>query len=72
VLSVAEAIGRQLDLPIKGIPAERFGFPDSISGMDQPASSVPARQKFGWQPTIRACAKISTPGTIRPDACRWP
>ncbi len=49
--SIAEAIGRQLDLPIEAVPAESFGFLGSIFGVDQPASSAMTQEKFGWQPT---------------------
>jgi nucleoside-diphosphate-sugar epimerase len=49
--SIAEAIGRQLDLPIEAVPAESFGFLGSVFGVDQPASSALTREKFGWQPT---------------------
>jgi nucleoside-diphosphate-sugar epimerase len=49
--SIAEAIGRQLDLPIEAVPAESFGFLGSVFGVDQPASSAFTREKFGWQPT---------------------
>ena len=49
--SIADVIGRQLDLPIEAVPAESFGFLGSIFGVDQPASSAMTQEKFGWQPT---------------------
>lgn len=49
--SIAEVIGRQLDLPVEPVPAESFGFLGAIFGIDQPASSAQTREKFGWQPT---------------------
>ena len=49
--SIAEVIGRQLDLPIEAVPAENFGFLGNIFGVDQPASSALTRERFGWKPT---------------------
>jgi nucleoside-diphosphate-sugar epimerase len=49
--SIAEVIGRQLDLPVGIIPAESFGFLGNVFGVDQPASSALTRETFGWQPT---------------------
>jgi nucleoside-diphosphate-sugar epimerase len=49
--AIAEAIGRQLGLPIEAVPAEKFGFLGSVFGVDQPASSALTRERFGWQPT---------------------
>jgi nucleoside-diphosphate-sugar epimerase len=49
--SIAETIGRQLNLPTEGVPAESFGFLGNVVGMDQPASSALTREKFAWQPT---------------------
>jgi nucleoside-diphosphate-sugar epimerase len=48
--SIAEAIGRQLDLPVEAVPAENFGFLGNIFGVDQPASSAATRERFDWQP----------------------
>jgi len=49
--SIAETIGRQLNLPTEVVPAESFGFLGNVFGMDQPASSALTREKFAWQPT---------------------
>ena len=49
--SIAEIIGRQLDLPVGIIPAESFGFLGNVFGVDQPASSALTRETFRWQPT---------------------
>ena len=49
--SIAEAIGRQLNLPTEAVAAENFGFLGNVFGIDQPASSALTREKFGWQPT---------------------
>jgi nucleoside-diphosphate-sugar epimerase len=49
--ALAEAIGRQLDLPVASVPAEHFGFLGAIFALDQPSSSELTRERFGWQPT---------------------
>jgi nucleoside-diphosphate-sugar epimerase len=49
--SIAEVIGRQLDLPTGAVPAESFGFLGTIFGIDQPSSSVVTREEFDWEPT---------------------
>ncbi|WP_322859520.1 SDR family oxidoreductase [Mycobacterium europaeum] len=49
--ALAEAIGRELGVPTKAVPADHFGFLGSVFAMDQPASSELTREKFGWQPT---------------------
>jgi nucleoside-diphosphate-sugar epimerase len=49
--SIAEVIGRQLDLPIEAVPAENFGFLGHIFAIDQPSSSALTRERFGWKPT---------------------
>ena len=49
--SIAEVIGRQLDLPIEAVAAENFGFLGQLFAVDQPSSSAVTREKFGWQPT---------------------
>ncbi len=49
--SIAEVIGRQLDLPVEAVPAENFGFLGHIFAVDQPSSSALTREKFGWKPT---------------------
>ena len=49
--SIAEVIGRQLDLPTEAVPAEHFGFLGHIFGIDQPSSSALTRERFAWQPT---------------------
>jgi nucleoside-diphosphate-sugar epimerase len=48
--SIAEVIGRQLDLPVEAVPAENFGFLGHIFATDQPSSSALTRERFGWQP----------------------
>jgi nucleoside-diphosphate-sugar epimerase len=52
---IAEAIGRQLNVPVAAIPAEQaadhFGFLADFFAMDAPASSVLTRELLGWTPT---------------------
>jgi nucleoside-diphosphate-sugar epimerase len=49
--ALAEAIGRQLELPTEAVPAQSFGFLGAVFAVDQPSSSAVTREKFGWQPT---------------------
>ena len=55
VRAIAEAIGRQLDVPVVAISQEdapeHFGFLAAFLGMDGPASSALTRELMGWQPT---------------------
>jgi nucleoside-diphosphate-sugar epimerase len=51
MLSIAETIGRQLDLPVQPLPADGFGFLGQMFALDQPASSARTRARFGWRPT---------------------
>lgn len=52
---IAGAIGRQLALPVQGIPAEEaesyFGFLTPFVGVDNPTSSAVTQEALGWQPT---------------------
>ena len=52
---IAEAIGRQLDVPAVSVNAgdagEHFGFLALLAGADIPASSRATRALLGWQPT---------------------
>ncbi|MEO7123248.1 MAG: SDR family oxidoreductase [Lacisediminihabitans sp.] len=50
MLSLAEAIGRQLGVPTKQVPAESFGPLAPIFSADQPSSSTWTRERFGWEP----------------------
>ena len=51
MLSIAETIGRALDVPVEPVPAEDYGFLGMIFAVDQPASSALTRERFGWQPS---------------------
>ena len=48
--SIAEVIGRQLDLPVEAVPVENFGFLGNIFATDQPSSSALTRDRFDWLP----------------------
>jgi nucleoside-diphosphate-sugar epimerase len=52
--TIAEAIGRGLDLPVKSIPTEEavdhFGFVGTFFAMDMAASSARTRELLGWTP----------------------
>jgi nucleoside-diphosphate-sugar epimerase len=52
VREVAEAIGRNLNLPAKSLPAEEFGgMLVPLLSRDMPASSTITQELLGWQPT---------------------
>jgi NAD(P)-dependent dehydrogenase (short-subunit alcohol dehydrogenase family) len=51
-LAFAEAIGRQLDLPARSLPAEEFGGMFAyLLRNDMPASSAITQELMGWKPT---------------------
>ena len=51
---IAEAIGRNLDLPAKSVPAEQvpeyFQFLAMFIGLDNPTSGARTRELLGWEP----------------------
>jgi nucleoside-diphosphate-sugar epimerase len=53
--AIAEAIGRQLQLPVASIPpdaaAAHFGWIGRFFAIDAPASSALTRARLGWTPT---------------------
>lgn len=53
--SIAEAIGRRLNLPVKSVSQEEvpeyFGWLARFAGHDVPASSAQTRKQLGWEPT---------------------
>jgi nucleoside-diphosphate-sugar epimerase len=52
VREIAEAIGRNLNLPAKSLPAEEYGgMLVHLLSTDMPASSTITRELLGWQPT---------------------
>lgn len=51
MLSLAQAIGGVLAVPVESVPAERFGVLGNIFRLDQPSSSALTRRRLGWEPT---------------------
>lgn len=55
MLDIAEAIGRQLDVPLQSIPAddapEHFGWLGRFLALDSTATSAITQERFGWKPT---------------------
>jgi nucleoside-diphosphate-sugar epimerase len=52
VREIAEAIGRQLQLPARSLPAEEYeGMLVRLLSTDMPASSAITRRLLGWEPT---------------------
>jgi nucleoside-diphosphate-sugar epimerase len=53
--TIAEAIGRSLDLPVTSVAPEdaleHFDWIGMLFGMDAPASSAATQAQLGWQPT---------------------
>ncbi len=58
VRTVAEAIGRRLQVPVRLLSPEEsaahLGWLDRIVRMDVPASSVATREQLGWKPADHA------------------
>ena len=54
IRSVAEVIGRHLDVPVASVAPEdameHFTWLGHFIGMDAPASSAVTRERFGWEP----------------------
>lgn len=52
VREIAEAIGRQLDLPARSVPAGEYGgMLVPLLSTDMPASSAITQELLGWKPT---------------------
>ena len=52
VREIAEAIGRQLNLPARSLPAEEYeGIFVRLLTTDMPASSTITQELLGWKPT---------------------
>jgi nucleoside-diphosphate-sugar epimerase len=51
VRDIAAVIGRRLDLPVRPVPQENFGFLGAVFATDQPATSAHTRAALGWAPT---------------------
>jgi nucleoside-diphosphate-sugar epimerase len=48
---IAEAIGRNLDLPVESVAAEHFGWLGPFFAADVPTSNELTRELLGWKPT---------------------
>lgn len=62
---IAEAIGRHLGVPVRGLPPEaasgHFGWLAPFVGADNPVSSRATQERLGWRPTHpRLMADIAT------------
>ncbi len=51
MLSLAQAIGGALAVPVESVPAERFGVLGGIFGLDQPSTSALTRERLCWEPS---------------------
>jgi nucleoside-diphosphate-sugar epimerase len=53
--SIAELIGRHLDIPVTAVPADtafdHFGWIGGFFALDVPASSTLTRKQLGWEPS---------------------
>ncbi|GGE85562.1 SDR family oxidoreductase [Sphingomonas prati] len=71
--AIAEAVGRQLGLPVRSVShesaAEHFGWFTMFASMDTPASSERTRTLLGWSPTeVGLLAELERPGYFEPAA----
>jgi nucleoside-diphosphate-sugar epimerase len=51
IREIAEVVGRQLDLPVRTVSPEHFGWLAAFLAMDSPASNALTRDLLGWEPT---------------------
>lgn len=51
IRTIADIIGRHLDIPVRSMPTEHFGWLGGFLALDVPASSAVTRERFGWAPT---------------------
>jgi nucleoside-diphosphate-sugar epimerase len=49
--TIAETIGKHLDLPVRSVAPEHFSWLGMLLSLDSPASSSVTRELFDWQPT---------------------
>jgi nucleoside-diphosphate-sugar epimerase len=67
--TIAETIGRRLNLPVVEKPASHFGFIAPFVPIDNPASSALTQKRLGWRPTHRGLiADIEAGLSIKADA----
>jgi nucleoside-diphosphate-sugar epimerase len=65
--SIAEEIGRQLNIPVDSVSAgeaaKHFSWFGAFAAMDNPSSSDRTREQLGWQPTeLGLLADLNGPG----------
>jgi nucleoside-diphosphate-sugar epimerase len=51
IRSIAETIGRHLDIPVQSVEAEHYGWLGPFLTMDTPSSNELTRSLVGWEPT---------------------
>ncbi|MES2169610.1 MAG: SDR family oxidoreductase [Actinomycetota bacterium] len=51
IRSIAETIGRHLDIPVQSVEAEHYGWLGPFLSMDTPSSSDLTRELLDWEPT---------------------
>jgi nucleoside-diphosphate-sugar epimerase len=66
--TIAETIGRGLNVPVVERPASHFGFIGPFVPVDNPASSALTRERLGWRPTHPALIADIEAGLSVPDA----
>lgn len=54
IKTIAEAIGKQLGLPVESKPTEHFGFLAFALEADNPTSSEKTKSELGWTPVERS------------------
>jgi nucleoside-diphosphate-sugar epimerase len=65
VREIAEAIGRNLNLPAHSLPAEEFsGMLVPLLSRDMPASSTITRELLGWKPAHPASPRRHRTGPL--------
>ncbi|MGO9906043.1 MAG: hypothetical protein ACLPY3_10015 [Solirubrobacteraceae bacterium] len=71
VREIADAIGRQLNLPARSLPAEEFGgMLVPLLSTDMPASSAITQELLGWKPTHPASSRTSNRAATSSDQPR--
>jgi nucleoside-diphosphate-sugar epimerase len=70
MLSLAEAIGTTLGVPVEQVPGEQFGPLAAIYAVDQPASSALTRERFKWAPAHPSLLDDLAAGGY-PDLASW-
>lgn len=68
MLSLAQAIGGVLALPVESVPPEHFGVLGIIFGLDQPSTSALTRARLDWDPSHPSLLEDLTAGDYPPPA----